>query len=320
MSIEARLRTSLDDIRLQEWNALSARPPASITGSRPWAEAALQSVDRGCTPAPITLVEHGRLLGLLNLVREERAATRVLRFAGSPSNDLTDVLSLPGHETAVGAAAAGALHDLAACGWSLELDDVDPYGTLALADTGVLPWETASPAPVLDLHDAAATPSARRQRRLDRSLRRLRDLHTVEIRKVDRGGVLEALADFVAVREVRLRALDRDPQDPPISFLTAVVQRLAPSGRCAFMELAVDGHVVARDLYLLDGRVAMLWLRALDMEWLHASCGHLLLRESARSLAAEGFMELDLGRGAEPYKFSFGARPRSLRRISFLSS
>ena len=47
MTIEARVLTSLADVCEEEWNALSARPPASITGSRAWAEAALQTVDRG---------------------------------------------------------------------------------------------------------------------------------------------------------------------------------------------------------------------------------------------------------------------------------
>ncbi len=60
----------------------------------------------------------------------------------------------------------------------------------------------------------------------------------------------------------------------------------------------------------------MLWLRALDMDWLAHSCGHLLLRAAVRQFATEGYQELDLGRGGEPYKFSFGARVRRLRNAS----
>ena len=313
--MEARVLGSLDDVPEEQWEALSARPPASITGSRPWAEAALETVDRGCAPLLLALREDDRLVGLMTLVRDERNAAPVLRFAGSPSNDLTDALSLPGREAEVGAAAAVALRGLGGRGWDLELDDVDPHGTLAHAPRGMLPWSDGSAAPVIDLQHAGATTSARRCRRLNREMRRLRASHVVEIRKLERARVLEAFAAFVLLRDARLRALNRDLADPPAAFLDAVVSRLAPLGRCAFMDLAVDGHVVARDLYLLDGTVAMLWLRALDMRWLHASCGHLLLRESARLLAAEGFDALDLGRGAEPYKLSFGARHRALGRI-----
>jgi CelD/BcsL family acetyltransferase involved in cellulose biosynthesis len=82
------------------------------------------------------------------------------------------------------------------------------------------------------------------------------------------------------------------------------------------MEMLVDGGVAACDLYLLDGSVAMLWLRALSMSWLGYSCGHLLLQTSADQLAAEGYEALDLGRGAEPYKFRSGAHARVLLRAS----
>jgi CelD/BcsL family acetyltransferase involved in cellulose biosynthesis len=86
------------------------------------------------------------------------------------------------------------------------------------------------------------------------------------------------------------------------------------------MEMVVDETVVARDLYLVDGSVAMLWLRALDMRWLRHSCGNLLLRASVERLAACGYETLDLGRGDESYKCCFGAERRVLLRARLLGA
>jgi CelD/BcsL family acetyltransferase involved in cellulose biosynthesis len=208
------------------------------------------------------------------------------------------------------------LRTVASNGMAIDLKDIDPDGALATAASGDrgLSWAPGPSAPVVDLRDGAARPSPARQRRWDRILAGLRSRHRVEFRRTDGAAAAEALAAFNRLREERLRQLGRDFHDPPLPFLEAAVRKLAPSGRCALMEMSVDGTMVARDLYLLDGRTSMLWLRALDMSWSRYECGHLLLRESMARLAAEGYEALDLGRGGERYKFDAGAHERILLR------
>lgn len=307
-----------EDVPGAEWDSLTARSPASLAGSRAWVEAALATVDHLCVPALVAVHAAGRVVGLLTLVVDESDTQPVLRFAASPSNDLADLMTLPGYEFAAGSAVIAALGRFSRLGFAVRLEDLDPAGALANADSGrcLLRWKAGAVAPTIDLRDVAATPSRRQHRRWDRSLRQLRSTRRVEFRRREGPMVIDALDGFTRQRDTRLRALGRNLCTPPPELLEAAVRRLAGLGRCVFMEMLVDETIVSRDLYLVDGAVAMLWLRALDMGWLRYSCGHLLLRASAERFADEGYETLDLGRGGEPYKFGFGARERVLLTAS----
>jgi CelD/BcsL family acetyltransferase involved in cellulose biosynthesis len=312
--LTVQAHSEIADVPAVEWAALTARSPALVTGSRAWFEAALATVDRTAEPHLLTVRLGERVVGLMTLVLD-RHPHPTLRFAAAPFNDLTDLLVLPGYETSASIAAIEALWKLSGQGWSIKLEDLDPAGALAGADRngGKLHWEPSWVAPTLLLdeeHTSLVPP--RLSQRWDRAFRQLTSEHRVDVRFVTGPSMLKGLAEFVRVRDIRLLAKGRNMHDPPPELLEDAVHRLAPVGRCAFMELHVSGVVVARDLYLLGGSVAMLWLRALDMGWLRYSCGHLLLRASAARLVADGFHTIDLGRGSEPYKFAFGARERVL--------
>lgn len=311
--VQTHVHEHPDDIPANAWSALVARPPASITGSRAWIDAALATVDHGRSLCLAAFYSGGHLAGLLTLVRDgEPGHGGMLRFAASPSNDLVDVLALPGHEDVVAQTAVAFLTQCAREGWHVELSDLDPDGLLAHTQDRGLRWGTGSVAPVVDLrHPSAGLPLPRR-RRLARALDRLRDGHQVTFRCTSGAGMLGELEEFIAMRETRLRALSRTLNDPPLDFLREAVSRLAHTGRCAFLDLLVNDRIVASDLHLVDRGVAMLWLRALDMRWLHPPCGLLLLSESMRWLRSEGFTTLDFGRGDERYKFEWGGQPRRL--------
>lgn len=312
--LTVKAHDEISDVPEVAWAALTARSPASVAGSRAWFEAALATVDRAAEPHLLTVRAGRRVVGLMALVLD-REPRPTLRFAAAPFNDLTDLMVLPGHEAAASVAVIDSLLEIARRGWLIELEDLDPAGALAAADRsrGVLCWERSWAAPTLPLDERhASLVSPRLWRRWDRALQRLTSEHRVDVRFVTGPSVLDGFKEFVRVRDGRLRAKGRNLHDPPAELLEAAVHRLAPLERCAFIELNVDDAVVARDLYLLGGSIAMLWLRALDMSWLRYSCGHLLLRASAERLATEGFDTIDFGRGAEPYKFACGARERVL--------
>jgi hypothetical protein len=260
---------------------------------------------------------HGLLIGLLTLVGERDGPNvGTLRFAGSASNDLADVMALPGHEEPVARAAVAFMTHKKHEGWRVELTGVDPDGLLARGRDTRLLWEETCSAPFVELDHPSAGPPRSRRSRLARALGGLREEHDITFRCMRGAYVDEELEAFIAMRERRLLALSRTLDDPPLDFLRAAVARLAPTSRCAFLELLVDDEVVARDLHLLDDGVAMLWLRALDMRWLRPPCGLLLLGESMRWLRSEGFRRLDFGRGGERYKFEWGGCQRRLLSVS----
>jgi CelD/BcsL family acetyltransferase involved in cellulose biosynthesis len=320
MGYTVRECSSLSDVGTPDaWGALTARPPASLSGSRAWVAAALSTVDRDATPLLLAVECEDRLVGLLTLAVQEPATNPTIRFVGCPHNDLTDIIALPGHEQASATAAIGVLAALVNRGWSVDLDEVDPAGALVTADRHAhrLPWTASDPAPLIDLTDDwMSTASSQRRRGWDRHLRRLQEQHTVEFRRIVGTQMCEEIPEFLALRAARLQLKGHPLDHPPVPLIEAVIPRLAPGGASAFMEMRIDNETVARDLYLLDPPVAMLWLRALNVDWQRSPCGHLLLRRSAETLASDGYTILDLGRGDEPYKFVFGAKPRILSRAS----
>lgn len=315
-SLRTRICVNRDEsVSPTAWGALTARPPASLCGSPAWCAAAFEVAHPEAEPMSIAVEREERLLGLLPLaVHEGKAGSRIVRFAGAPHNDMTDLMVFPGASPDVAVAALEALQRLHEEGYSLRLDALDPDGALAGAGPPVqLEWAIDEPAPVVDLKGSwRSGASSRRRKQWDRKLRRLDEAHTVDFQVIDGPRMLEELTLFGHLREARRLATAREPDLPPVPFFEAVVQRFCRSGACAFFEMVVDGVPVARDLYLLDSPVAMMWLRALDPAWQQTPCGHLLLRKTAELLTAAGYETLDLGRGAETYKFFFGARERRL--------
>jgi CelD/BcsL family acetyltransferase involved in cellulose biosynthesis len=298
------------------WDALTARPPASLCGSRHWFTAAFEAAHPDAEPMVVAVEREDRLLGLLPLaIHGSGDSDQIVRFAGAPHNDMTDLMVLPGSSPDVAATALETLQRLHEEGYLLQLDALDPNGALAAAGPPVeaLEWGTDESAPIVDLgspwHSGA---SLRRRKQWERKLRRLSEAHAVDFRVIDGSRMVEELALFGSLREARRLVTARQPDLPPAPFFEAVVRRLCRSGACAFFEMSVDGVPVARDLYLLDSSVAMMWLRALDPAWQQIPCGHLLLRRTAELLAEAGYETLDLGRGAETYKFFFRARERRL--------
>jgi len=300
----------------EAWDALTARAPASLSGSRHWVTAAFAKLHHDALPLLLGVVDGAAgLVGLLPLALFEPRTTPTVRFVGAPHNDLTDLMVLPGHETAVGEVVIERLLAMRDRGWSVRLNDVDPHGALARADrdTRVLSWASDEPAPTVDLSGAwRSAASHRRRGQWDRQLERLSESHVVQFCRIDGRDLWRELPEFLRLREARLHAMGRSIDLPPVAFVEEVIRALAQTGECALTEMRIDGRVAASDLYLLKRQVAMLWLRGLDPSWRRFPCGHLLLRESAEGFASEGFNSLDLGRGDEPYKYLFGAERRVL--------
>lgn len=311
---------AVDDIAARA--PLAARAPASIIGSPAWVRSAHEHLHAG-DAACIVAERAGVAVGRLSLAIDDGEAGPVARMAGHPMNDLTDVQTRPGDEDAAGSAVLQALHDLASGGIAVDLGDLDPDGTLAAAARRDAPAALSGgdPAPILDLGAQVPLGSSSRRKEWRRQQRRLRDGHAVEV-VWQRETAPEALDDLLALRAARFEAAGRAHELPSIerdstftAFLTAAIARLAAERRCAIASLLVDGRAIGRDLYLLDGEVAMLFLRGFDPAWATRAPGHLLLQACAEELRAEGVRVLDLGRGDEPYKADFGARPRTLARL-----
>ena len=319
MSVRLRVCHTVADIGdVERWSALRARPPASITGSQGWLNAAAVTVDHGSRPYLLMVEDDDRLIGLMALTVDQHDNGAHVRFSASPNNDLSDLLADPGHEHTVGNLIVSELARIVARGWSLSLDSVDPDGLLhrTAGDTDLLSWSSDECSPTMDLRGPWRDAVSRSRRsQWDRRMRRLREAGPVELCRVEGDALCRELPTFLRLRTVR-RAVKGYEDLPPTPFLKQAVNELAPSGHCILMELRVNGTPVAADLYLIDQPVALMWLRGLDPQWQRFPCGHLLLSASADAFAQAGFDTLDLGRGDEPYKAYFGAHKRVLLRAT----
>lgn len=297
------------------WARLSARSPASVIGSPQWLEAAFATTHRGMEPLLLASEGENGLTGLLPLAVSGDGA----RLVGAPYNDLSDVLVAPGYESEATEALLEATKSLAGRGIPVTLHSIDPRGVLPEVDAGVgaFEWSVERPAPEITLDcDLEEKVSGRRRRTWGNRRRRIEQDHAVEFRVLTGGrDVLAALPVFERLRESRRQATGRPPERPPVALVAEAVKLLAAEGRAvAFFEMLVDRQPVASDLYLLDPPVGLMWLRGLDPAWREFPCGHLLLCWTARYLRSCGYEVLDMGRGAEPYKFIFGASDRVLLR------
>jgi CelD/BcsL family acetyltransferase involved in cellulose biosynthesis len=136
----------------------------------------------------------------------------------------------------------------------------------------------------------------------------------VEFRRITGVDVVSRFPEFMRLRETRLRSVGRTIDRLRDRSIQAMLTALANRGNVQILQMVVNASVAAADLYLVEQPVAMLRLRALDPTMSRFECGHLLLRAAIDTFAGEGYETLDLGRGAEAYKFLFGAHERVLLR------
>jgi CelD/BcsL family acetyltransferase involved in cellulose biosynthesis len=318
-ALTVREYMSLDEVSAPQWEKLAARPPASLSGSRAWVEAAFLVQHPDAVPLLVAIESETEIVALLPLAVHQTESGRIARFAAAPRNDLADLLVLPKYAGEAARLAVDALRSIASRGIRIDLEAVDPAGTLAAAGlSGALSWSTGDAAPVIDLRGGAwqASLSIRRRRRWAAKLDALWSADKIRFRRINGSDVALELPEFMKLREMRLNSTGRVVDRLRDASIQSMIEALTARGAVAIMQLAVDTEVVAADLYLLEQPVAMLRLRALDPAVHRLECGHLLLRATAEALAAEGYETLDLGRGEEPYKFVFGAQQRVLLRAT----
>lgn len=198
--------------------------------------------------------------------------------------------------------------------------------------------ETASlrpvpPPPGWDATDqpAAPCPTLRLRATLRGSLPagRLRDLRQAAHRAARLGGwtaqcVDDPVAgwqDFMALHRARWTARGRPDgvlADPRVrAFHAAAIPRLAACGLLRLYALRIAGRPAAAYYVLRHGARLLFHLSGLDPAFAHASPGTLLLGYIAERAIAEGMTELDFLRGAESYKYAWGAvdRPGTSRAL-----
>ncbi|UJR83455.1 GNAT family N-acetyltransferase [Sandaracinus amylolyticus] len=305
----------------REWDALCDACPWSSPFLRPtWVIPALRHLGQ---QARVIVVRRERALaGVLPLAALEREpGTWVL--AGTGPSDALDLIAREHDARMVARVALEAVH--ARGEWrALELHELAESSPLlaaaraghagrvivddALSVSPVLTW----PEPARTLDDVLAASWARRVR-YDRR-RAARESIVPEIARGEH--VDEALHAWRTNHEARWAA--RGEAGALVgrhTFLDEAVRALLREGRAELCSLRANGALAASYLVLREGTWAGLYLGGFDPALARSSPLVVLIAEIVERLAREGVRAFDFLRGAEPYKYQWGAQDRVLRRV-----
>ncbi len=305
------------------WRALWERTPAATPFSAPewllpwcrhlaehapWSIVAWRGEDLVAL-APTFVYRDGgdRVLGLLGggvsdyqdvLAEDVATASGMLEFlrAAAPAFDRCDLRSLPSGSPILACVAPGD-------GAALSRDDVCPFLTL--------------PRRFDDLRSVASGSLLADVRRQRRALDRTGGLELVRAPPRDPGELLDAL---FRLHEARWRS--RGGRGVLVGaalarFHVDAARELGAAGMLRLLAVRWGGRIIAV-LYALAARGRLYtYLQGIDPDARRMSPGSVLLAAAIEDAIAEGASEVDLLRGAEAYKYRWGAVDRSTFRLGF---
>jgi CelD/BcsL family acetyltransferase involved in cellulose biosynthesis len=308
-----------------EWDALlqsCARPNPFVTHE--WIAASWKHHGDGDRPVTVCVRDGGRLVGLAALRAKRARGARQLLFAAAHA-DAPDLLMADGLEWAVLEAFCGWLAkdcpdwDLVRLRGVSSRSQTDQLLPVVAREAGLAAcaWRVET-APYVLLPSTreeyyAQMPSGSRRRELLRRRRRLEEQHgEVAIR-------LDAGADVTPEAMARLLTLHRHSwegrggsdvlTDHRVEqFHTETAVALAPKGVSQVGWLVAGGREVAGWYGFLVGQTYLAYILGHDPDFARFSPGAQVSLALIEHGIDDGWREIDLMRGAEPYKFDFTRR------------
>lgn len=310
---------------LNEWRALHAgHRGATPFMSAEWAAAWWPHYASDADSFIWRVEEDGRLIGLVPLVLRQRGLLRVLEAVGIEPGDYWDQLAEPGRERDVATAFAAALKETGA-DWDAWILRCLAPGSPLIEALETRPLRVVArppvPSPAIELPDSfeayLAGLSGNRRSNLRRHLRRL-DSGEVEIEEVTE---LDRLPQVIERwRELRraqraAAGLDINPEhlSPRFSaFMLDVMRALVPLGSGLVWEFKLGGEVVGTYLNFADAEAFHWYLGGFDPLVTKLGIGKIAIAHGIRTSIEAGRRRYDFGRGAEDYKYFYGAVDRPL--------
>ena len=272
----------------------------------------------------IALTVETGLLALAPLYVEKNTA-RLLPL-GIGISDYLDVLIEPNFESAAGEALMRTLLDQPE--WTrMDIDELMPGASaLALgAPAGMRIRDgRSSPCPVLELTAAAdgkgARVPARKREHLALARNRARRRGRVELIGTDEVSSEMLFAALVELHRARWQARNQPGvlSDPRVrAFHQAAIPRLAAAGVPRLYALRIAGKLASVYYGFADRGRAYVYLTAFDPAFSFESPGTLLLSHAIDEAWRMGAREFHFLRGAEQYKYTWGAVDRFNQRLVF---
>jgi CelD/BcsL family acetyltransferase involved in cellulose biosynthesis len=310
------------------WDALHrADPLATPFTSRAWAEAWLREWAPDAESWVLAVHDENRIVGLAPLVLRGERALRMLHPLGKEPGDYWDVLAEPGAHAEVGAQ-VGAYLARKGRAWDAFVVSCFPAGSptpAALARGGLRIHEREDiPCPTIELPSTfeaylAMLPRSHRSN-LRRHMKRL-DTGEIEVREITEPSELpDAIAQM---QELRLRQwahagkeITAQQQGPQFrAFMTAAVQGLVPAGQAVVWEFRGSSGRLGIYVNFVDAAAFYWYLGGFDPAHARLGLGKIAVGLGIRTSIDAGRARFDFTRGAEPYKYWYGARDHSVASL-----
>ncbi len=307
------------------WESLYAAHRGATPFMSPgWGRAWWSHYGDGAQPFFLVAEDAGAPVALAALALRRRGPLRVLETVGMEPGDYWDVLARPDAAEAAVDAIAGAVAARSSAWDALIVRCLPPGSPVdgALARAGLRAvHHRPIPAPGIELpadFDAylAALPGSRRQN-LRRHLRRL-DEGDVELRAVtEPDDVAAALERWREFRRAQWEAQGRTINPEHLSdrfgaFIAAVVGELLPAGEALVWEFCVGEEVVGSYVNFADRDAFYWYLGGFRPDVAALGLGKIAIGHGIRTSITAGRSYYDFARGAEDYKYWYGAQDRHL--------
>ncbi|MET0390594.1 MAG: GNAT family N-acetyltransferase [Polyangiales bacterium] len=275
----------------------------------------------------LAIYRGSQLVGLVpqRLCRDQPA--RVLTLLGGSASDYRDVLVHPAHTRGVLACYRDWLWTQRAewdyCDFE-QLPAQSPLLQLDLSTLGAAHSAVQEACPVLELRATLKdTLPARLQKGLAQAHTALAQRGRLGY-EVANPSSLDALMDgLIALHDKR--QLERDKpglfQEAHVAaFHRTAARRLLEAGALRMYALRLDGQLLAVFYGFADTQRVYYYLGAFDATWSKYSPGALVLAYAIEQAIADGAKELDFLRGAEPYKYAWGAEDTFTHRYTLVQA
>jgi CelD/BcsL family acetyltransferase involved in cellulose biosynthesis len=307
------------------WDALCDAAAHATPFQRPaWAIPWMRHMGAG-GPRALALRCGRDLVGLLATNGWTAGGRRTLSLVGAGVSDHLDVLAAPGFEQTVLDATTEWLEGTREEWDECAFDEIGPCALLQglRAPPGTLATrQLQSVCPVLtlpegewELERAVPTAQAARWRK---AWRRADRVASVDLVRPDRGDLGEALRALFALHAKRWES-----RNQPGVLDAAPVRRLheeaarafAARGALRLYGLRYDGRYAAVVYGFREARRLHLYMQGIDPALERASPGTILVGLVVQDALREGVHQIDFLRGAEPYKYAWGASDEASVRL-----
>lgn len=323
---ELQSRTALEPLR-DAWERLFAAVPAATPFQS--AEWLLPWIDHfhaaGGGQLLVLVARRGQeLVGVAPLRIAETPAGRTLSFIGHGISDYAGFLIAPGCENAVAAAFLARLAARRATFDLCDLDQVppgDPLHGAPVPDEFVEESTDRQVCPEVPLPRTSAELSARLSsafaKKIRSYVRRLAREPGFAFDRADERSFDELIDAFFSLHTARWRTRDQPgvlAEDSVRAFHRTAARGLLARGRLRLHAVRARGRVVAVVYAFGHGKRVYSYLSGFHPELAPLCCATVALWRAMMEAIDDGFEVYDYLRGAEPYKYRWGARDRWNRR------